>query len=410
MKQTQTGPALWALDANIAMAQGPRRILCGSAELTGACVLLPERVLELIAHLYGEVAERRAEKITEWESETEKIQWSDEEEEELVVERTLRLEGVFAQWARSETTRNDGTWQIADDTAESRKTALKMKREGIARGSTYQGVEEDAAVAAQALEAGCRWIASHNQHVLGGDEFKRWLERQQRKKKLLGARIPFVSTADEAIEEMLGLPGEERTGSEKLKIPAIAWEVGRPNDAEKAKDAKLRVANLRVYGKALREGRAVRAAWDIRTLVKEYRDREEALARVLEEHAPGPLYRTREAEERQVRAERRVVQQTRKEMLRKRRTRPGRAAGPGRKGERDRRMKMERDPIEWADIEQIFEDLVDEGQVRMAHRLARERGFPLEKIRTPAMDNLDWPGTGPGASGEVSASSKPGGA
>ena len=181
MKQTQTGPALWALDANIAMAQGLRRILCGSAELTGACVLVPERVLELIAHLYGEVAERRAEKITEWESETEKIQWSDEEEEELivertlrlVVERTLRLEGVLAQWARSETTRNDGTWQIADDTAESRKTALKMKREGIARGSTYQGVEEDAAVAAQALEAGCRWIASHNQHVLGGDEFER---------------------------------------------------------------------------------------------------------------------------------------------------------------------------------------------------------------------------------------------
>ena len=73
-------------------------------------------------------------------------------------------------------------------------------------------------------------------------------------------------------------------------------------------------------------------------------------------------------------------------------------------------MKMERDPIEWADIEQILEDLVDEGQVRMAHRLARERGFPLEKIWTPAMDNLDWPGTGPGASGEGNASSKPGGA
>ena len=45
-------------------------------------------------------------------------------------------------------------------------------------------IEEDADVAAQALDAGCRWIASHNLDLLQGPAFERCLTDEQAQGRL----------------------------------------------------------------------------------------------------------------------------------------------------------------------------------------------------------------------------------
>ena len=56
----------WALDANIVMGQGVRRLICAAVELSGGQVVIPAQVLEMVRLRYSEVARKRAIQTRGW--------------------------------------------------------------------------------------------------------------------------------------------------------------------------------------------------------------------------------------------------------------------------------------------------------------------------------------------------------
>ena len=147
---------------------------------------------------------------------------------------------------------------MAPATAESIRIAQRLFGAGIAREGRGTRIEEDAEVAAQALDAGCRWITSHNLELLQGAPFERWLADEQAQGRLRTACAPFVCAIDDAVHQMLGTEDESPTGREALA--GLAWEVTRPDNPNAARDTVARIASLQRFTEALHHGGAVRSA------------------------------------------------------------------------------------------------------------------------------------------------------
>ena len=303
----------WAIDANVAMQQGVRRIIAGCAEFSGDELLIPHKVLELVPTRYRRLARTRARRITvfaakEASATSANTRASTEEIEALAAMRTLALADAFAKWASDETQRNDGLWTLAPESARGELLVEKMIQAGIARAEDANA-EEDAIVAGQAIAAGCRWIASNNLDILGGAAFDRWLSHEQGgDDQLASVGVPLVLGPDEAIETILSrhydYPEDRRL------LSAIAWELARPNVAERMTGAQ-RVDNLERFANALQAGGAPQAARSIQITLDETRREPETTARLFEGfNLAGALERTRGAEHRQVNAERETLRDT----------------------------------------------------------------------------------------------------
>lgn len=299
----------WAIDANIVMQQAVRRLLGACVEYTNGRIFVPERALALACTHYRSIARRRARRITRWDTPSRPESQAPASRDELVVARAIAIQRSFADWANTEPQRNDGLWAVAQATAESIRIAQRLFVAGIAREGRGTRIEEDAEVAAQALDAGCRWIASHNLELLQGAPFERWLAGEQAQGRLRTASAPFVCAIDDAIHEMLGTEDESPTGRETLA--GLAWEVTRPDNPNAARDAGARIAGLKRFTEALHHGGAVRSAKALEEMLTRGQTDPAKLGTKLEQrNLRGSIERTRAAERRQVQAERAAIEAT----------------------------------------------------------------------------------------------------
>ena len=300
----------WALDTNLAMSQAVRRLISGCVELAHGRLWLPERALVLMTTRYAKLARTRATRITEHGEGADPFGPDADALDDLVVARSVALTTAFARWATEETRRNDGLWSLARATPDTERTAQRLFVAGIARPTEDGTTEEDAHVAAEALEAGCRWIGSQNLDMLQGEPFTRWVAGEQAKGRLLHARTPFIVPPDQAIEMLL----EEThlAGTDEHRVAAVAWELSRPNSPAAAADVGARATRLLRFANALEGGGAAFTAARIRSSLRQRGGDGAALAALLERRdLAGRFGRTRDAEDRQVGAERPAVGEVR---------------------------------------------------------------------------------------------------
>ena len=175
----------WALDTNLAMSQAVRRMVSGCVELANGRLWLPERALVLMSTRYAMLARTRATRITEHGEGADPFGFDADALDDLVVERSVALTRAFARWAVEETRRNDGLWSLARATPDTERTAQRLFVAGIARAGEDGTAEEDAHVAAEALEAGgvrqiCE-IACYAQTRRSQKSSKRLLSTAQRR-------------------------------------------------------------------------------------------------------------------------------------------------------------------------------------------------------------------------------------
>ena len=296
----------WAIDANIIMQQGVRRLLGACVEYTNGRLLVPERALALACTHYQSIARRRARRITDWNATSGTEGQAPANRDELIVARAIAIHQAFANWASTEPQRNDGLWALAPATAESSRIAQRLFVAGIAREGRGTHIEEDAEVAAQALDAGCRWIASHNLDLLQGAPFERWLAAEQAQGRLRTASAPFVCAIDDAIDQMLETESETPIGRETLA--SLAWEVTRPNNPDAARDTHARLRTIQRFTNALHEGGAVRAARFVNEIMTQgHADPEGIRSTLARRSVRGTIDRTRAAEQRQAHASRAAI-------------------------------------------------------------------------------------------------------
>ena len=268
---------------------------------------MPERALALACIHYRSIARRRARRITEWnDADRPDTQSPSRPRRADRRSKPCPAPGVV-DWAHGETRRNDGLWSLAPATAESGRIAVRLFVAGIAREGRATHIEEDADVAAQALDAGCRWIASHNLDLLQGPAFERWLTDEQAQGRLRAASAPFVCAIDDAFDQMLETESECPDGREALA--SLAWEVTRPDNPDAARDTEARIRTVRRFTDALNGGGAVRAARFIHNILRDGRNDPERLRSRLERRGlHHVLDRTRTAERRQVHASRTTIE------------------------------------------------------------------------------------------------------
>ena len=299
----------WALDTNLAMSQAVRRLVSGCVELANGRLWLPERALVLMTTRYAKLARTRATRITEHGEGADPFGPDADALGDLVVERSVALTRAFARWAVEETRRNDGLWSLARTTPDTERTAQRMFVAGIARAGEDGTAEEDAHVAAEALEAGCRWIGSKNLNMLQGEPFTKWVVGEQAKGRLLHARTPFIVPPDQAIHMLLD--ESPLAEADDHRVAAVAWELSRPNDPVAAADVGARATRLLRFANALEGGGLAFTAARIRQSVRQSRNDGDALAALLDGYdLAGRFERTRDAEDRQVGAERDAVART----------------------------------------------------------------------------------------------------
>ena len=311
------GRRRWAIDANIAMQQGIRRLISGCAEFAGDELVIPVKVLELIPTRYRRIARTRAKRITKFTGGRNAP--TTEEIETMAATRTIGMSRAFAEWASNETRRNDGLWTLAPESARGELIVERMIQVGIARIDASATAEEDAIVAGQAIAAKCRWIASNNLEILGGEIFERWLENERTMdEELASADVPLVLRPDEAINTILARHYDQR--EDRRLVTSIAWELCRPNDPG-SMNPKQRIDNLERFANAIEAGGAAQAARAIRITLDATKRAPEPTAKLLEaRNLGGLLERTRRAEERQASAEREIIVQTQREAMKRKRT------------------------------------------------------------------------------------------
>ena len=217
----------WALDANLILRQATRRVLCGCIEYTNGQVWVPQRAMDMVDLRYPKIARVRARRIGDRERESAPTHESEVQYEERLAQRAAGMQEAFTHWLVQETRRNDRGWLLAAATPETVRITQRLFLAGVAQEGTTSEVEEDAQVGAQALHAGCRWIAADNSGMLRGEEFRDWLRAEHAAGRLLSAADPFRLTPDQAIGKMLGPRYETETAG---VLTAIAWELIRPGN------------------------------------------------------------------------------------------------------------------------------------------------------------------------------------
>ena len=310
MSDPTTAGRRWAIDANVAMQQGVRRMIAGCAEFAGDQLLIPHKVLELVPTRYRRLARTRAKRIVAFGATKGTVEAAagrppTEEAEALAASHTLAMARAFADWAAAETRRNDGLWALAPESEQGELVVEKMIQAGIARAEDASA-EEDAVVAGQAIASGCRWIASNNLQVLGGIAFDRWLATERmRELALASADVPLVLRPDEAVNTILSRYHDHP--EDRRLLSAIAWELIRPDEGSRIEGTQ-RVETLERFANALEAGGAPQSARSIRITLDETGREAQVTARLLERFGvEGRLQGCRGAERRQVEAERRAL-------------------------------------------------------------------------------------------------------
>ena len=265
--------------------------------------------MDMVDLRYPKIARVRARRIGDRERESAPTHESEVQYEERLAQRAAGMQEAFTHWLVQETRRNDRGWLLAAATPETVRITQRLFLAGVAQEGTTSEVEEDAQVGAQALHAGCRWIAADNSGMLRGEEFRDWLRAEHAAGRLLSAADPFRLTPDQAIGKMLGPRYETETAG---VLTAIAWELIRPGNEALARDTTHRIEHLHRLARSCRAGGAPKTG---RTLersahwLKANHAKGQDLIREL--GCIGKLERTRRSEHRQVQAERAVIIQTR---------------------------------------------------------------------------------------------------
>ena len=375
----RTRPAWgWAIDAHIAMHQGARRLIAGCAERAGHRLVVPEKALEHATTRYRRIARTRARRISTLEQRDAAHPAPTDVVDAAVVERTIALARAFATWAKGEAQREDGLWTVASGTDRGQWMIESMLQAGVAQ-STGANAEEDTVAAGQALGARCRWITSSTFRIFGGHALERWRERHPSyDQPLESVALPMVLTPDEALATLLNPNGG--ACDQRTLITAIAWELARPDDAQR-KTGPERIAALERHADALAAEHLPAAARAIRCTLDATRWDPARTERALEPcGVRGRLERCRAAERRQIRAQRDALKGTRHEEDAPR--------GVGAQRSKARVEPAPRGIDRWLTFCTMCES-IDHDNPRAAMDLAEAHALPLELVWAPEDEGLD---------------------
>ena len=204
------------MDTQILIRNGVRRVLMGTAEITGTQVIVPATAVTFAKLRYHRVAQRYVERTIEYEMDQRR---ETPDEEALGLRVHDRLEQVcagFAAWLDAEPLRNDAMFRIGERTRRAQGLAMEFARAKVVRDEkdTRWGIGEDPYMLAEALEAGAHWVASENFETIERDEMEEWLERAQAKGRYLQVPRPFILNADQAMRKMMASTGEALGGDD----------------------------------------------------------------------------------------------------------------------------------------------------------------------------------------------------
>lgn len=301
-----------AMDAQILVRNHARRTLLGTAELCSIHVVVPETALAMARIHYPKVCEEYVRKTLEWSDDSVERQTSDEEMGLRVHDATQKLGIGFARWLEEEALRNDGVFTKAPRTRRGQGVAMELRGAGVVDDPRDRrwGVGEDPYVIAEALEAGAHWLASDNFRTLKPDIMEIWLDEAQVQGRYLHVPRPFILSAEQALRKMMEHSGQWHSARLQTVRRAVVHAVSAPRDTRRALDERIGI--FRRFARELEQcgmtatGRETdRWARKMNTAHRRGANAQvERELEVLAELVPiERVKRTREAEERRMRAE-----------------------------------------------------------------------------------------------------------
>ena len=276
-----------AVDAQIVLRNAARRMVFGSAELSGTDVIVPETTAEMAKQNYAKVSRHYIEDQVEWEDERNGTSWSSEKIGEEIAKRLARVVQGFERWIDDEPLRNDSAFSTAKRTPRAEALAMEIARAGVVTDPDDERWEigEDPYVLGGALEAGAHWMASDNFKTLSSEAMEEWLDEVQHKGRLLHVPRPFILTAEKALETMIATVGAsigDGTLSAREHRRILANAVSRPTDPETNTARRVQIltkmgrdirrAGLRRTGKELHQ-------WQVRKMAQMRKGWEDVVGR-----------------------------------------------------------------------------------------------------------------------------------
>ena len=284
MTQTAVG-----IDTNLFIRQAARRMLCACCERTHTRVYVPGQTLreapEKIRTLYGRAAARTSARTHPGETESARKQ------------RTLAtLEAMcagFVKWMHEQGKRNDGIYQYGQ--AQRLDPVVHSLADWVGTSGAVDD-RSDAVVIAECLERRTVCLSSDNRRTIRRTDFHDWLlRRREDGDPWAQVEVPFVLSADEAVQRLLGR-GVEGIEAAVGAAYAVCRERARRTPVE-------RVATLAWFANDLEKASLERTANRIRRTLQDWEGRERLLVEWLESVQPG-IGKTREAEDRRLFLER----------------------------------------------------------------------------------------------------------
>ena len=301
-----------AIDTQILLRNHARRTVLGTAELCRVDVVIPETALIMAKVHYPAVCQSYVRNTLEWRDDNTGTQTSEEEMGLLVHDATQRLGIGFGRWLEEEALRNDGAFTKAPRNRRAQGLAMELSNAGVVVDpkDTRWKVGEDPYVIAEALEAGAHWLASDNFQTLKPDIMEIWLDEAQDKGRYPNVPRPFILSSEQALRKMVAHTNQWHKADHEKVRRAIVHAVSTPRDPNRTLNERIGV--LRRFAKELAQCGMVRTGqeidrWARRTSTRHTRGETTEVEQELEELTQwvqaGHVGRTREAEERRMRAE-----------------------------------------------------------------------------------------------------------
>lgn len=278
------------IDTNLFIRQAARRMLGACCERTRTRLYVPGQTLreapEKIRTLYGRAAARMSARTRPGETESARKQ------------RTLAtLEAMcagFVKWMHEEGKRNDGIYQYGR--ARSMDPEVRSLADWIGTSGAVDD-RSDALIIAECLQRRTICLSSDNRKTIRRTDFHDWLlRRREDGDPWAQVEVPFVLSADEAVQRLLG-NGIEGIGA----IVGAAYAVCR---TKAGRTPVERVASLAWFANDLEKASLEGTASRIRFTLQDWEGRERQLVERLESVQPD-VAKTREAEDRRLFLERR---------------------------------------------------------------------------------------------------------
>ena len=248
-----------AVDANLLVRNAARRLILGTAELTGYGVIVPETADLMSRQVYRKVRGNGARAQVMYEMIKEGKDIHSEEGAERLKNRLDLQEAGFARWLDTEPERNDGVLERGLRTEQTRKTAAALLAAGVVEDAedTRFGTGEDPQVLAEALEAGAQWIASDNLKTIVVGAMERWLDKEQVMGRYMHVPRPFILQADEAVGQLLKEHDPQRMSDPwQAEVLRIAVCAALCESESRDVNVENRVWNLGRFGSGVVNGGA----------------------------------------------------------------------------------------------------------------------------------------------------------